>query len=45
LSHRAERKAKLREPSPVKTNMLYSDVLKKHLKLGMDPMEDIFEAW
>ena len=57
MSHRALRKAELREAELATTTttrtttssdkpLLYSDVLKKNLKLaGITPMEDIFEAW
>lgn len=53
MSHRAQRKAQLREAElaastiPVSNQpLLYSDVLKKNLNLsGITPMEDIFEAW
>jgi len=47
LSHRAQRKAMLKEITPIqaKVPMSYSDIVKRNLKLGPDPMEDIFEAW
>ena len=47
LSHRAQRKAVLKEADSVKSAPLsYSDVLKKNLKMTASmPTEDIFEAW
>jgi hypothetical protein len=37
----------LKEITPIKAKvpMSYSDIVKRNLKLGPDPMEDIFEAW